>query len=484
MSPAKGRKQVRSRDDARRKLPQVERLLALCREREADWPHFALAQAARQVLAEARASLAKPSSAKQDPAPLAEETALVEAILGRAGAWIGGGDTKVLNATGVPLHTNLGRAPLAAPARRALAQAAEGYLALEYDLDRGRRALRGAAAESQLRALTGAEAALVVNNNAAAVLLALSTLAAGRRVLVSRGELIEIGGSYRLPEVFEKSGAILHEIGTTNRTHLRDYDRALAAAKSTRRASREPIALVLRAHPSNYRTMGFTARPDLGELVRLCHRYRVPLVEDLGSGALIDLTQWGYEEEPTVQEVLREGVDLVTFSGDKLLGGPQAGILLGKAKLIQACRKDALARAVRVDKQTLAALEATLALYFDPERAIREIPVLRMLSVSNDTLHRRAERLEAKLSSLAELDVRVQEAEGEVGGGSLPLCRLPTWVVSLKPRQLTAAAFDARLRSGAPPMVARVQGGRVWYDMRTLMGVTEEEIVRVTENAL
>jgi L-seryl-tRNA(Ser) seleniumtransferase len=484
MNRAKGRKPKSRQTDTRRDLPQVERLIQLCRERDADLPHFALAQSARQVLAETRKILSKSVASKVPGTAVADETVLAASVLERARDWAEIAHPRVLNATGVPLHTNLGRAPLAATARRALALAGEGYLALEYDLKRGRRSIRGAAVESQLRALTGAEAALVVNNNAAAVLLALSTLATGRRVLVSRGELIEIGGSYRLPEVFEKSGAILHEIGTTNRTHLRDYERPLAAARTKRGQSREPIALVLRAHPSNYRTLGFTARPDLDELIRLCHRYRLPLVEDLGSGALVDLSQWGYEDEPTVQEVLRAGADLVTFSGDKLLGGPQAGILLGKAKLIEACRKDALARAVRVDKQTLAALEATLALYFDPERAVGEIPVLRMLSVSYEELERRAKALAAKLGEIEDLSAKVQESEGEVGGGSLPLCRLPTWVVSLKPGNMTASAFEGRLRSGNPPVVARVQSGRVWYDLRTLMDVGDDEIVRVTQTAL
>jgi L-seryl-tRNA(Ser) seleniumtransferase len=465
--------------DARRSLPQVERLVALCRERDDDLPHLAMAQAARQVLAEARKSLTARKST-----PLPDEETLVEETFHRASLWVRGDRPRVLNATGIPLHTNLGRAPLARSAQQALLRAGEGYLPLEYDLDRGRRSVRGAAVESQLRALTGADAALIVNNNAAAVLLALTALAAERRVLVSRGELIEIGGSYRLPEVFEKSGAILHEVGTTNRTHLRDFDRALSATAAKRGRALEPIALVLRAHPSNYRTLGFTARPELGELVQLCHRHRVPLVEDLGSGALIDVSQWGYEDEPTVQEVLRAGADVVTFSGDKLLGGPQAGILLGKTRFIEACRKDALARAVRVDKQTLAALEATLALYFDPPRAVEEIPVLRMLSVPVETLHRRAVDLAARLSKIDHLEVGTREAEGEAGGGSLPLCRLPTWVVTLKPRGLSATALETRLRSGDPPIVARIQSGRVWFDVRTLMDVADEEIAALTQMAL
>jgi L-seryl-tRNA(Ser) seleniumtransferase len=312
----------------------------------------------------------------------------------------------------------------------------------------------------------------------------LSALAGGRRVLVSRGELIEIGGSYRLPEVFEKSGAQLVEVGTTNRTHLRDYERGLTrAGAAARRDGGAAVALVLRAHPSNYRVVGFTARPELAELARLCRQHRVPLVEDLGSGALVDLTPWGLPGEPTIQQVLAGGADLVTVSGDKLLGGPQAGILVGQAKLIEACRRDPLARALRVDKLTYAALEATLALYFDPERARREVPVLRMLTAPVGELRARAEGLAAALVGVAGLEVAARADAGEAGGGSLPTIQMPTWVVALRPRAGSAAGLEAALRAGAPPLVARVKGGRVLFDARTLLDEPDAELARLVAEA-
>jgi len=461
---------------ARPALPQVERLLAACEAAGVDGvPRAALVQAVRRVLDACRRGwLAGGAAASTIPS----ESELAELALARARAWMADAEPRVLNATGVPLHTNLGRAPLAESAARAVTRAARGYLALEYDLERGERSQRGTGAEDRLRALTGCEAALIVNNNAAAVLLVLSALASGRRVIVSRGELIEIGGSYRLPEVFEKSGAQLVEIGTTNRTHLRDYERALRKKKGE-----EPVGLVLRVHPSNYRTLGFTARPELAELVALCRRHRVPLVEDLGSGALVDLSPWGLAGEPTISSILKAGADLVTASGDKLLGGPQCGILAGSAKLIAACRKDPLARAVRVDKLTLSALSATLSLYFDPERARAEIPTLRMLTLSADELRQRAEILAARLARVPGLVVEVKQGASEAGGGTLPALDLPTWMVALRAEGLSAAEFEERLRHGRPPLIARVKGGRVLLDPRTLIDEPMDEIARVIETA-
>jgi L-seryl-tRNA(Ser) seleniumtransferase len=453
-------------------LPQVERLVSAC-EAEERLPRAALVQAARRVLDEFRRGWLAGSVRS-----LPNENELAAIVLARARSWIGEGEPRVLNATGVPLHTNLGRAPLAAAAAEAVARAARGYVALEFDLAKGERSQRGAAAEDRLRALTGCEAALVVNNNAAAVLLVLSALASGKRVIVSRGELIEIGGSYRLPEVFEKSGAELVEVGTTNRTHLRDYERVLAKKSDPR------VALVLRVHPSNYRTVGFTARPSLEELAVLCRRHRVPLVEDLGSGALVDLSRYGLTGEPTIQAVLKGGADLVCASGDKLLGGPQCGMLLGRAKLIAACRKDPLARAVRVDKLTFAALDATLALYFDPERAGTEIPTLRMLTLTPDELRARAEILAASLARIAGLAVEVKKDAGEAGGGTLPALELPTWVVAVRAQNLSSAELEERLRLGQPPLVARVKGGRVLLDPRTLLDEPLDEVAHALEAAV
>ncbi len=310
----------------------------------------------------------------------------------------------MLNATGVVLHTNLGRAPLSSAARAALDDVARGYSSLEFDLDSGKRGERGAGVERWLTRLTGAEAALAVNNGAAALLVTLSALAAGRAVLVSRGELVEIGGSFRIPEILEKSGAALIEVGTTNRTHLRDYERALA---------RHPeAAMILRVHPSNFRIAGFTARPALAELAALARRRRVILAEDLGSGALVDLSRFGLEHEPTVRESLTAGCDVVTFSGDKLLGATQAGLVLGRSRLIQRIRRDPLARALRADKLALAALEATLPAYADPDRAVREIPALAMLKADVADLERRARALAAGLAQ------RLPAARLTVGGGS------------------------------------------------------------------
>jgi len=453
-------------------LPQVERLVSAC-EAEERLPRVALVQAARRVLDEFRRGWLSGSVRA-----LPDESELAALVLARARAWTGDGEPRVLNATGVPLHTNLGRAPLAASAAEAVARAARGYVALEFDLAKGERSQRGAAAEDRLRALTGCEAALIVNNNAAAVLLVLSALASGKRVIVSRGELIEIGGSYRLPEVFEKSGAQLVEVGTTNRTHLRDYERVLA------KKSDSPVALVLRVHPSNYRTVGFTARPALEDLATLCRKYRVPLVEDLGSGALVDLSRYGLTGEPTIQAVLKGGADLVCASGDKLLGGPQCGMLLGRAKLIAACRKDPLARAVRVDKLTFAALDATLALYFDPERASTEIPTLRMLTLTPDELRARAEILAARLTRIPGLAVEVKKDAGEAGGGTLPALELPTWVVTVRAQSLSTAELEERLRLGQPPLVARLKGGRVLLDPRTLIDEPLDEIAHAIEFAV
>jgi L-seryl-tRNA(Ser) seleniumtransferase len=479
---------ARPSSDPRRALPQIERLAEAARRLAAEGlPDAALTAAARLEVDAAR-------RLSRNAPPPGEET-LARRALERARRWLAGTLRPVLNGTGVPLHTNLGRAPLAAAARRRVGEAGGGYVTLEYDLDSGRRSRRGEGVEEILRALTGAEAALVVNNNAAAVLLALSALARGRRAVVSRGELIEIGGAFRLPEVIERSGAVLAEIGTTNRTHLSDYERALGGGRTggerstggARPGRSERPALVLRTHPSNYRTVGFTARPALGDLAKLCRARRVPLVEDLGSGSLVDLSAFGLEREPTVQESLRQGVDLVTWSGDKLLGGPQAGVLLGRGRLVEACRRDPLARALRVDKLTLSALEATLALYFDPPRAAREIPVLRMLSIPSGELRLRAERLRALLAGVEGLVAEVRPAAGEVGGGSLPAARLESWAVVLAPERGSVEAFERALRRSEPPLVARLLKGRVWVDLRALVEEDEERIlasVRAAARAL
>ena len=356
---------------------------------------------------------------------------------------------RVLNATGVLVHTNLGRAPLAAAALAHVNEAARGYSNLELDLDAGARGSRQTHVAAVLERLTGAEAALVVNNNAAALLLALATLAAGRDVLVSRGELLEIGDGFRIPEVLERSGARLVEVGSTNRTRAADYERAIG----------DNTALILRVHQSNFRLVGFTERPSLRELADVARRHGLPLLDDLGSGALVELG-----DEPTARAALAEGADLVCFSGDKLLGGPQAGVVLGRADLVDRLRRHPLHRALRIDKLSLAALEGTLRLYLDPERAQREVPVLRMLQEETASVRTRAERLATATGG------EVEETVARVGGGALPLAELPSFACALE------ESLAAPLRRHEPPVVGIVRDGRLLLDCRTLADDELDEV--------
>jgi L-seryl-tRNA(Ser) seleniumtransferase len=374
----------------------------------------------------------------------------------------------VINATGVVLHTNLGRAVLAEAAREHLAALARGYCNLEIDLETGARGSRYSHVEELLTRITGAEGALVVNNNAAAVLLALNTLAQGKEVLVSRGQLVEIGGAFRIPEVMEWSGCRLVEVGATNRTRLEDY----------RRAAGPDTALLLKVHTSNYRILGFTAEVGGTELVKLGQDLGLPVMEDLGSGVLLDLRPYGLPGEPTVQESVAAGIDVVTFSGDKLLGGPQAGIIVGKNRYLEAMKKNPLTRALRIDKLTLGALEATLRLYLNPGEVLDRLPVLRMLSLPLDVLAGRARALAAQVEAVVGplLRVAVAQDQSEVGGGAMPLSQLPTWVVTLESSSLSAAALAARLRQGEPPVLARIAAERVLLDVRTLQEGEEKEI--------
>jgi L-seryl-tRNA(Ser) seleniumtransferase len=455
-----------------RALPAVETVLRQHTMEAAlrDLPRALLVEAVRAELASARSVLKAGAAA----APTAEDIACRAAR--RAAREHAPVLRRVLNATGVVLHTNLGRAPLPVTARRALEEVARGYASLEYDLESGRRGERGAGVERWLVRLTGAEAAHVVNNGAAAVLLSLSALAAGRGVVVSRGELVEIGGSFRIPEILEKSGARLVEVGTTNRTHLGDYERALA-----RHAD---VGAILRVHPSNFRVAGFTARPALGELARLARRHQVPLIEDLGSGSLVDLEPFGLAHEPTVGESLRAGCDLVTFSGDKLLGGAQAGLVLGARRTVERVKKDPLARALRADKLALAALEATLALYADPERAARELPTLAMLQATAATLEPRARRLaDSLVARVPALAARVVHGEGEAGGGSLPLQKLSGFVVEVELAGHPAHELDRMAHAAQPPVVGTIRGGRFRLDPRTLTDAEIEEAAEALSRA-
>jgi len=377
---------------------------------------------------------------------------------------------RVINGTGVILHTNLGRAPLCERALERLLEVGRFYSNLEYDLKEGRRGHRYSHVEELLKELTGAEAVTVVNNNAGAVLLALNTLAQGKEVIVSRGELVEIGGSFRIPEVMSKSGAILKEVGTTNRTHLWDYQRAIGP----------DTALLLKVHTSNYKILGFTSEVSLEELVDLGHRHNLLVMMDLGSGLLLDLSAWGLRDEPTVKGVLQAGADVVTFSGDKLLGGPQAGIILGRKDLIEAMRKNPLSRALRVDKLTLSALEGTLLTYLDEERAFKEIPHLRMITTSVVELKKRALKLKRLITQRVQENLKVQlvPERSKIGGGSFPLSDLPTWALAIRHERMEVEKIEERLREWEPPIIVRLSEGHLIIDVRTLF---EEDLPLIAE---
>ncbi len=372
---------------------------------------------------------------------------------------------QVINATGVVIHTNLGRAPLHPSALKHLMDISKTYSNLEYDIEFGKRGSRYTHVEEILCRLSGAESALVVNNNAGAVLLVLNTLAEGKEVIVSRGELVEIGGAFRIPDVMKRSGASLREVGTTNRTHLNDYQKAIVAQ----------TALLLKVHTSNFRVMGFASEVSLEDLVQLGKQHQLPVVHDLGSGCLIDLTQYGLEREPTVQEMIRTGVDAITFSGDKLLGGPQAGIILGKKKWLDLLKTNPLTRALRIDKLTLAALESTLLLYLDEKKAMEEIPTLRMLSLDTKKLKRRGRRLQKRLEGITnqKITLTLREDVSQVGGGALPLQELPTMVMALGPSDFSVNQLEENLRRGDPPIISRISKEELILDMRT---VFDEEV--------
>ncbi len=425
-----------------RQLPSVDALLAEASELVARYGRPATVEAIRAALAEARAAgEARPS----------------ERLLARAAELLGRPPSlrPVLNATGVIVHTNLGRAPLATHALERVGAVAAGYANLEYDLAAGARGSRHAHLGSLLAELTGAETGMAVNNNAAAVLLSLAALATGQEVIISRGELIEIGDGFRIPDILAQSGARLVEVGTTNRTSLRDYEAAIGSE----------TAAIVRVHQSNFRMVGFTAAAGLGELADLASRRGVTLIDDLGSGQLLDLPDLA--DEPTARSSVDAGAHVVCFSGDKLLGGPQAGVIVGSAAAVERIRRHPLARAMRIDKLSLAALEATLELYRDPQRALREVPVLAAAAESADAVRARAERLAARLGG----DVVATTAR--VGGGAVPLLELESFACALDGGEALAAA----LRAGDPPVVSLVREGRVLLDCRTL---TDEQCLQIS----
>lgn len=444
-----------------RSLPSVDRLLQIDRAADliARYGRPLLVEAVRESIDSARASLQNGGEIVSNEGLIAASEELLE-------SWLSSTLQPVINATGVVIHTNLGRSPLSQAAIEAIRKIAQGYSTIEYDLDRGKRGKREQHCETLLRQITHAEAGIVVNNNAAAILLSLTALAKRKTVLISRSQLIEIGGGFRIPDVLKQSGAKLIEVGTTNRTHLHDFESAI----ETR------TALILLAHHSNFKIVGFTTEPSLDELVSLGKRFDIPVLHDLGSGALLDTAQFGMAHEPTVQESIAAGAQLVAFSGDKLLGGPQAGILVGKKSLIDKLRVHPLARAVRPDKIALAALVATLQHYLKNE-ALQEIPIWQMIAADEQVLKQRAEHWVETIGA-----GEVAAGASTVGGGSLPEETQKTWhlkIVMPKPDN-----FTKRLRQWHVPIIARIEDNHVILDPRTVLPSQEEELLRALATLL
>jgi L-seryl-tRNA(Ser) seleniumtransferase len=432
-----------------RRLPAVDKLLSQATVLIESYGRSLTTDAIRSVLDETRSTIRSGASTP-------DQAELLDRVTDRLRQWTVTRPRVVINATGVIIHTNLGRAPLSAEAVEAMTAVAAGYSDLEYNLERGERGSRLDAVEDLLKRVTGAEAALVVNNNAGATLLALSALASGRGALISRGQLVEIGGGFRVPDVMEQSGAKLIEVGTTNRTHRRDYEMALVT---------KDVVAIVRAHSSNFRTVGFTTEVPLSELVELANWKNIPVIDDLGSGALLDTAQYGLAHEPTVQESVAAGAHVICFSGDKLLGGPQAGIIVGKAQYVEPLKKHPLARALRMDKLDFAALSATLVHYLRGE-ATQKIPVWRMISLSLSEIQAQSEEFAQQLRA-AGFEASVIDGQSTIGGGSLPGETLPTKLVALN--VANPDDFLARLRRGDPPVVARIESDRVVIDLRTVM---------------
>ncbi|MGD9308844.1 MAG: L-seryl-tRNA(Sec) selenium transferase [Desulfosarcina sp.] len=458
-----------SKQQLLRQLPGVDRIL----EHGAGGKHFddipksVLIPAIRATIDELRTDIL----ASTDPvsSDRFSPDALIETVKQRAARVMALKLKRTVNATGVVVHTNLGRSLLSSRVLDHLVSISSRYSNLEFDLEKGRRGSRHSIVEDILCQLSGAQAAMVVNNNAAAVLLCLDTLATGREVIVSRGELVEIGGAFRIPDVMAKSGAILKEVGTTNRTHARDYENAIG----------DQTGLLLKAHTSNYSIVGFTAAVSLPDLVSIGRQHKVPVMEDLGSGTLVDFSKYGMMKEPTIQESLAAGVDVVTFSGDKLLGGPQGGIVLGSKPVIDRIKANPLARALRIDKMTLAALEATLQLYRDERQAMQQIPTLAMLNLPLATLEGRADDLKSRLESIDKdrIAAVLLACNSRAGGGSLPLLNLPSRCVGIRINGISANAIERWLRNATPPVIGRIENDQFIMDPRTL----QEEDMDIVE---
>ena len=448
-------------NDARRRLPSVSSLL------ESGGVQALLEQTPRAVVVDAIRRTIDAARSEPSGAPSTEQE-WTQAVSMAVAQSVAPSLRRVINATGVVLHTNLGRAPLAAAAIDAIVRVAQGFSNLEYDLASGARGSRYVHCAELLRELTGAEDALVVNNGAAALVLVLNTVADGRDAIVSRGELVEIGGSFRIPDVMRKSGARLVEVGTTNRTHADDYERAVGAETGA----------ILKVHRSNFSLAGFVAEAPVASLAAIGTPRGIPVIHVLGSGLLISLADYGLAGEPTAREAIRAGASIVTMSGDKLLGGPQAGIILGSRAVLDRVRKNPLTRSYRVDKLTLAALEATLALYRDPARAVREIPVLAQLTASVAALRERARRL---MAAIGDSRLEIIDTNASVGGGAFPTAEIPAAGIAIAGR---ADAVEQRLRANDPPIIGRIAEGRVVLDLRTVAAGEDSELAAAIRASL
>ncbi|MHB8995012.1 MAG: L-seryl-tRNA(Sec) selenium transferase [Armatimonadota bacterium] len=443
-------------------LPEIEPLLV-------EHGHEMLVWRLRQCLEELRAAIRSGA----EPEDVHHE------IIARVRRKLTPSMRRAVNAAGVVLHTGLGRAMLAPKAVAAITDAADGYCTLATDPEQGKRMSRDVHLKELVCELTGAESATFANNNAAATMLILNTLAQGKEVIVSRGQLVEIGGAFRMPDVMEMSGAVLREVGTTNKTHLRDYAAAI----------NENTGAILRVHQSNYRIVGFTAEPGIAELAELAHKHNLPVIDDLGSGALVDLRQYGLDYEPLISESLRDGADVACFSGDKLIGGPQSGVMVGRAEIIEKIKKNPLARALRIDKLTVAALEATLKLFLNREALERQHPTYRMFALTPESLRERAEALAERVRERqrrptpspslkgGEPEVTVIAGETQVGSGSVPTQTLPTWLVSVRSETIAPEELARRLRYNDPPIYTRVHDEQVLFDLRTIQPEEEAWVV-------
>jgi len=463
-------KMIDNRAELYRMIPAVDRLLdnPVIKDIAEHYPRTLILRAINEILSETRKGIEKGDISKEsrtiDPENIVNMIVIRLEFLSHLSL------RNVINATGVILHTNLGRSILAERVIERLIDISRGYSNLEYDLEKGKRGSRYTHVEGILKELTSAEAGMVVNNNAAAVLITLETLAKEREVIVSRGELVEIGGSFRIPDVMKKSGARMIEVGTTNKTHLNDYEAAITSE----------TAAILKVHKSNFQIIGFHDEVKRSTLVELGRKHNIPVIEDLGSGSFIDLSKYGYQWEPTVQQVVNEGVDIVTFSGDKLLGGPQAGIIIGKKELVEKIRKNQLNRALRIDKLTLAALEETLNIYRDEQKAVETIPTLSMICRSYEDLKLKVQRLYRMIPVKEGSSFKIDMINGtsKTGGGALPLLELPTRLLRLNPVKMTAHEISEALKSCTPPIIVRVEQESVLLDVRTIQ---EKELKPVAE---